>query len=136
MTSCLLFFAYIINGFIAKPDIHQMIRGSIIPTIEMNKEYMFTAAALIGTTLTVWGQFFVQSYFVDKGVSKKHLNSAKLDVFFGAIWTDVGSYFMIISAAATLFVHHIRINTAVDAALALGPAARGFFKASFRVGPS
>jgi Mn2+/Fe2+ NRAMP family transporter len=134
LTSCVLFFAYIINGFIAKPDLHEMIRGTVIPTIEMNKEYMFTAAALIGTTLTVWGQFFVQSYFVDKGVPKKHLRSAKLDVLFGAIWTDVGSYFMIISAAATLFVHNIRINDAADAALALGPLLGDFSKHLFAWG--
>lgn len=126
LTSCLLFFSYIINGFIAKPDVHEMIRGSLIPTVTMSREYMFTAAALIGTTLTVWGQFFVQSYFVDKGITARHLRSARLDVLFGAIWTDVGSYFMIISAAATLFVRHINISTAADAAFALKPLLGSF----------
>lgn len=121
LTSCILFFCYIINGFIARPDIPAMVRGSIVPTLPMNREYIFTATALIGTTLTVWGQFFVQSYFVDKGVSKKRLSSARLDVLFGAIWTNIGSYFIIISAAATLYVSNIRIESAKDAALALGP---------------
>jgi len=121
LTSCVLFFCYIINGFIAKPDIPAMIHGSFVPTLPMNREFIFTATALIGTTLTVWGQIFIQSYFVDKGIEEKHVKSVKLDVLFGAFWTDFVAYFIIISAAATLYVKGIRINSAIDAALALGP---------------
>jgi len=134
MTSCLLFFCYIINGFMSKPDIPQMISGSVIPTIEMSRDYIFTAAALIGTTLTVWGQVFIQSYFVDKGIEKKHMKNARLDVLFGAFWTDFVAYFIIISAAATLFVSGARIETAVDAATALGPALGPFAKHLFAWG--
>ncbi|MBN3033794.1 MAG: divalent metal cation transporter [Candidatus Saganbacteria bacterium] len=121
LTSCILFFCYIINGFIAQPDVPAMLRGSFVPTLQFNREFIFTATALIGTTLTVWGQFFVQSYFVDKGISRKNLRSARLDVAFGAFWTDVVAYFIIISCAATLFVSGVRIESAVDAARALGP---------------
>ena len=131
LTSCILFFCYIINGFIAKPDIPAMIHGSFVPSLPMNREFLFTATALIGTTLTVWGQFFVQSYFVDKGVDKKKLSSARLDVLFGAFWTDFVAYFIIISAAATLYVNKIRISSAADAALTLepllGPMAKHLF---------
>jgi Mn2+/Fe2+ NRAMP family transporter len=134
LSSCLLFFCYIINGFIARPDIPAMIRGSLIPVLPMNREFIFTATALIGTTLTVWGQFFVQSYFVDKGVEKKHLKSARLDVAFGAFWTDFVAYFIIISCAATLYVKQIRIERAVDAALALGPLLGEFSKHLFAWG--
>ena len=70
LTSSVLFFCYIINGFMAHPDIPAMLKGSLVPTLPMNREFIFTATALIGTTLTVWGQFFVQSYFVDKGIDK------------------------------------------------------------------
>lgn len=131
LTSCVLFFCYIINGFISKPDILAMMQGSVIPTLPMNREFIFTATALIGTTLTVWGQFFVQSYFVDKGIQKKNYKSAKLDVLFGAFWTDFVAYFIMISAAATMFANKIRINNAMDAAMAieplLGPLAKHLF---------
>jgi len=98
-----------------------MLRGSFIPTLQMNRDYIFMATALIGTTLTVWGQFFVQSYFVDKGIDKKHIKNARLDVLFGSFWTDFVAYFIIISCAATLYVKGIRIEDAADAALALAP---------------
>lgn len=134
LTSCILFFCYIVNGFIARPDIPAMLRGSFVPTLPMNREFIFTATALIGTTLTVWGQFFVQSYFVDKGVGKKHLRSARLDVLFGAFWTDFVAYFIIISCAATLFVNGVRIETAVDAARSLAPFLGEFAKHLFAWG--
>jgi len=121
LTSCILFFCYVINGFISRPDIPAMIKGSFVPSLPMNRDFIFTATALIGTTLTVWGQIFIQSFFVDKGIDKRHIKSAKLDVLFGAFWTDFIAYFIIISAAATMYVKGIRINSAVDAAIALGP---------------
>jgi Mn2+/Fe2+ NRAMP family transporter len=134
LTSCILFFCYIINGFLARPDIPAMLRGSFIPTLQMNRDYIFMATALIGTTLTVWGQFFVQSYFVDKGVDKKHIRNARLDVLFGSFWTDFVAYFIIISCAATLYVKGVRIESAVDATLALEPLLGEFAKHLFAWG--
>lgn len=134
LTSCILFFCYVINGFIARPNIPEMLRGSFVPVLPLNREFLFTATALIGTTLTVWGQFFVQSYFVDKGIGKKNIKSARLDIFLGAFWTDFVAYFIIISAAATLYVKGIRIESAVDAALALGPLLGNFAKHLFAWG--
>jgi Mn2+/Fe2+ NRAMP family transporter len=134
LTSCILFVCYIINGFIARPDIPAMVRGSFVPYLPLNRDFIFTATALIGTTLTVWGQFFVQSYFVDKGIDKKRIRHARLDVLFGAFWTDFVAYFIIISCAATLFVKGIRIENAVDAALALGPLLGEFAKHLFAWG--
>jgi len=134
LTSCILFFCYVVNGFIARPDIPAMIRGSVVPVLPLNREFIFTAVALIGTTVTVWGQFVVQSFFVDKGIDKKRLRHAQMDILFGAFWTDFVAYFIIISAAATLYVKGIRINTAADAALALGPLLGDFAKHLFSWG--
>jgi len=134
LTSCILFFCYIVNGFLARPDVPAMLRGSFVPALPLNREFLFTATALIGTTLTVWGQFFVQSYFVDKGVDKKRIKSARLDIIFGSFWTDFVAYFIIISAAATLYVKGVRVGSAVDAALALGPLLGDFAKHLFAWG--
>lgn len=134
LTSSILFFCYVINGFIAKPDLGEIVRGSLIPHLPMNRDFIFTATAAIGTTLTVWGQFFIQSYFVDKGVEKKHLKSARMDILFGAFWTGFVAFFIIISCAATLYAKGIRIEQAADAALALGPLLGDFSKHLFAWG--
>src|SRR3989338_5117242 len=46
LTSSVLFFCYIINGFIAHPDIPSMLKGSLVPTISLNRDFIFTATAL------------------------------------------------------------------------------------------
>ncbi|MFA4844751.1 MAG: divalent metal cation transporter [Candidatus Margulisiibacteriota bacterium] len=134
MTSCILFFCYIVNGFVARPDIPAMLHGVFVPTLPLNRDFLFLATASIGTTLTVWGQFFVQSYFVDKGVGKKYIKSARLDIFFGSLWCGVVAFFIIVSAAATLHVKGTPVNSAVDAALALGPLLGDFAKHLFAWG--
>jgi Mn2+/Fe2+ NRAMP family transporter len=134
MTSCILFFCYIVNGFVAKPDVPAILHGVFVPTLLLDRDFLFLATASIGTTLTVWGQFFVQSYFVDKGIGKKHIKSARLDILFGSLWCGLVAFFIIISAAATLHVKGIPINSAVDAALALGPLLGDFAKHLFAWG--
>ena len=134
LTSCVMFFCYIINGFIAKPDVPAMIQGSFIPTLQWNRDFLFMATAQIGTTLTVWGQFFVQSYFVDKGVTKKQIRSARMDIALAAFWTGIVAFFITISAAATLYSHNITIDNAVDAAMALEPLLGPFAKHLFAWG--
>ena len=44
----------------------------VTPTIEWTTPFLLTMIALIGNTITPWGQFFIQSYVVDKGLDIKH----------------------------------------------------------------
>lgn len=117
------YIVYIINGFIVKPDFAQAAKDMITPTIEWTAPFLLTMIALIGTTITPWGQFFIQSYVVDKGLNIKHYRAEKGEVFLGAFITDIVSFFIIISTAATLYKHGVRIENAADAALALRPLA-------------
>lgn len=134
LTSSLLFFAYIIAGLLAHPHWMDVFQGTVVPTIEWNSNYFYTAVALIGTTITAWGQFFVQSYFVDKGVAVEHLNYSRFDVFAGSFWTNFVAFFIVIATAATLYKAGIVIEDAGQAALALEPLAGTFAKHLFAWG--
>ncbi|MBI5412139.1 divalent metal cation transporter [Candidatus Peregrinibacteria bacterium] len=134
LTSSFLFFAYLITGTLVKPDWTEALRETLIPSIVWSKEYFYTAAALIGTTITAWGQFFIQSYFVDKGVTAEHLKYSRWDVFMGAFWTDFVAYFIILATAGTLYKAGIHIETAAQAAIALQPLAGAFAKHLFAWG--
>jgi len=134
LTSALLFFAYIIAGFMAHPDWGLALKGTFIPQLEMTQDFFYTAVALIGTTITAWGQFFVQSYFVDKGVASEHLRYSRWDVFMGAFWTDFVAFFIILATAGTLYKAGIRIEDAGQAAIALEPLAGSFAKHLFAWG--
>ena len=128
------YLVYIINGFIVKPDFSAAFLSLITPTMEWTTPFLLTMIALIGTTITPWGQFFIQSYVVDKGLNLKHYRVEKAEVFFGAFLTNIVSFFIIISTAATLYKYGIRINDAGDAALALRPLAGQFAQMLFAFG--
>ena len=128
------YLVYIINGFIVKPDFSAAFHSLITPTMEWTTPFLLTMIALIGTTITPWGQFFIQSYVVDKGLNLKHYRVEKAEVFFGAFLTNIVSFFIIISTAATLYKYGIRINDAGDAALALRPLAGQFAQMLFAFG--
>jgi Mn2+/Fe2+ NRAMP family transporter len=117
------YIVYIINGFIIKPDYAQAMKDMVTPTIEFTPVFLITMIALIGTTITPWGQFFIQSYVVDKGLEIKHYKAEKAEVYLGAFITDIVSFFIIICTAATLYTHGIKIDDAGDAAIALRPLA-------------
>lgn len=128
------YIVYIINGFLVKPDFAEATKSLFVPTLEWTPIFLVTMIALIGTTITPWGQFFIQSYVVDKGLDAKHYKAEKAEVFAGAFITDIVSFFIIISTAATLYKHGITITSAADAAEALKPLAGNFAQLLFAFG--
>lgn len=128
------YLVYIINGFIIKPDFGAALKDMVTPYIEWTPVFFLTMIALIGTTITPWGQFFIQSYVVDKGLDIKQYKAEKAEVYFGAFLTDIVSFFIIISTAATLYKYGIHITDAKDAAVALRPLAGNLAQALFAFG--
>lgn len=128
------YLVYIINGFIISPDFGEALKSLVTPTIEWSTPFIITMIALIGTTITPWGQFFIQSYVVDKGLNIKHYKAEKAEVFIGAFLTDIVSFFIIICTAATLYKAGITIHDAKDAAIALEPIAGHFAEILFAFG--
>lgn len=117
------YIVYIVNGFIVGPDFSQAFKDMVTPTVVWNAPWLLAVIALIGTTITPWGQFFIQSYVVDKGLDIKHYKAEKAEVYLGAFLTNIVSFFIILSTAATLYKYRINITDAADAAMALTPLA-------------
>jgi len=100
-----------------------------------NKAYVYTTAAVIGTTITPWMQFYLQSSIVDKGVTVRQYKASRLDVIIGSIFSDVVAWFIIVACAATLFAHGNRdISDAAVAAQALKPLAGDYAYILFSAG--
>lgn len=140
--SSMVYFTYIISGIMAKPDWGQVAKSIIVPSIPsassgMLKEYIVTVVALIGTTITPWGQFFIQSFTVDKRLDEKDLSIIKADVYFGAFFTATISLFIIVACAATIWSAGIPVSPTDDAATlatALAPLAGRFASGLFAFG--
>jgi len=131
---CLLYFTYVISGVLAHPPWGEVTAKMMVPSFRLDAGYINLAIALIGTTITPWMQFFLQSSVVDKGVSVDEYGYTKSEVFFGAFFTDFIAFFIIVATAATLYSKGIKINGAADAALALRPLAGDYAYALFALG--
>lgn len=121
--ACLLYFGYVLSGFMAKPAWSDIFYNTFVPRIKFDTEYIMLSIAIIGTTITPWMQFYLQSSIAEKGIQKNEYKASKLDVFIGCSITDIVSFFIIVTCATTLFAQGIRINEASEAALALKPLA-------------
>jgi Mn2+/Fe2+ NRAMP family transporter len=128
------YLVYIASAILAKPDWGLALKSLVVPTFTLDKDYIITAIAVIGTTITPWGQFFIQDYVVDKKLSIGDLKIARLDVFFGSFLTNFFSFFIIIACAASIFAVGGQIVDAKDAAMALKPVAGQFAAILFSFG--
>lgn len=122
---CLIYFTYVISGFLVHPDWGQVLHQTLVPPIQLNQGYLLTLVAVIGTTIAPWMQFYQQSAIADKNIKIAHLNYERIDTYAGAFLTDFVAFFIVVCTGATLYVHHIQINEAKDAALALAPLVGG-----------
>ena len=121
------YIAYIITGVLSGPDWHlAMVETIKLPSRSAwnDKGYVYMTIAVIGTTITPWMQFYLQSSIVEKGVSIRKYKASRLDVIVGSIFTDVVAWFIVVACAATLYTHGIRnIADPSDAAGAMKPLA-------------
>lgn len=126
--------SYVIAVFFIKPDWAAVGQALIRPTIQLDRDYILSILAVIGTTITPWGIFYLQASIADKGVEMTDYANTKIDVSFGAAWGNVISAFIIIVTAATLFTSNIVVEDAKDAALALEPLAGNWAGLLFAAG--
>ncbi len=131
---CLSALAYVATVFIIKPNWGEIVQAALIPHIEFNNEYILALLAVIGTTITPWGIFYLQASVADKGVDMDQFGDTKIDVAFGAGWGNIISAFIIITTAATLFTRGILVTNATEAAIALEPLAGSASRILFAVG--
>jgi Mn2+/Fe2+ NRAMP family transporter len=107
----------------------------VAPHGHVSSAYLLAVVATVGTTITPWGQAFIQSYCADKRLGPEHLRTSRFDVALGAFLTNSIAAFIVIAAAATLWAHGERsIPDAAAAAKALGPLAGHAAETVFALG--
>jgi Mn2+/Fe2+ NRAMP family transporter len=100
-----------------------------------NQGYLYMVIGLVGTTIAPWMQFYLQASVVEKGVTRRDYTASRIDVVAGCFFTDIVAWFIIVSCAATLFVHgHREVRDAADAAQALRPLAGDYAYILFALG--
>jgi len=125
----LVYLAYIVSAVLARPHWHDVAVGTLMPKLDFkNSLYLVTIVGLIGTTISPYMQFFLQSAVVEKGTRVAQLTLARIDVIAGSILAIALAGFMIIANGATIFAaqqHGAKfdLSQAADFAQALKPLA-------------
>ncbi|MCO6512822.1 MAG: Nramp family divalent metal transporter [Aridibacter famidurans] len=131
----LVFLCYIFSAFMAGPDWGEVASEIASPRISADPGYLFMVIALIGTTITPFMQFFVQSSTVEKGLDEDELSLARTDVIVGTCFALLVAAFIVISTAATLHASGITtVDSAATAAEALAPVVGDYAKYLFAIG--
>jgi NRAMP (natural resistance-associated macrophage protein)-like metal ion transporter len=129
--------AYVGAAILAKPDLLEVIKGTLIPTIRFDQKFLSLLVAVVGTTLSAYLYTWQSNQEVEeeiamgrrrlsqrKGATKQELQETKTDVISGMFFSNLVMYFIILSTASTLFKSGAtEINTAAEAAEALRPLA-------------
>lgn len=133
----LALFAYIASSFFAKPALVDVLKGTFIPTFQLNSTFISTLVAILGTTISPYLFFWQASQEVEeevsmgrtqlwqrRGASDKELKYAAWDVNIGMAFSNMVMFFIILATAATLHkAGKTDITSATDAAEALRPLA-------------
>jgi len=129
--------AYIGSAVLARPELGPVLRGTFIPTIHFDKEFLSMTVAVIGTSLSAYLYTWQSNEEVEekiaagrrrlwqrRGATRSELKRSMWDVIFGMFFSNLVMYFIILATAATLFKSgKTNIDSAAEAAQALQPLA-------------
>jgi Mn2+/Fe2+ NRAMP family transporter len=129
--------AYGAAAVLARPDPAQVLRGTFVPTIAFNQEFLSILVAIIGTTLSAYLYTWQSNEEVEEeiamgrnslqereGATRRELRETRRDIFWGMAFSNIVMYFIILATGSTLHPAGKRqIETAADAAEALRPVA-------------
>ena len=144
----LALFAYVGAAILAKPDLGALVRGTFIPHMAFNADFLSMIVACIGTSLSAYIYTWQSNQEVEdkiaqgrrtlrerRGATERDLKAKRTDVVTGMLFANVILYAIILSTGATLHkAGHTDIDTAAQAAAALEPLAWGAAKYLFALG--
>src|SRR4051812_1253187 len=140
--------AYVVAAVLAKPDPMAVLRGTFVPTIRFDREFLSLLVAIVGTTLSAYLYTWQSNEEVEeeiamgrttveerKGATREELRQSRRDILWGMAFSNLIMYFIILSTGSTLYPAGKReIDTAAQAAEALRPLAGDAAGILFAVG--
>jgi NRAMP (natural resistance-associated macrophage protein)-like metal ion transporter len=142
-------FAYVAVIFFVRVGWHEVLRGSLVPHLKFQKDYLTAIAAVLGTTISPYLFFWQSSQEVeevkknrgekalkrDPHQARVQLERIRLDTYIGMALSNAVAFSIILTAASTLHAHGITdVATSAQAASALEPLAGRFAATLFAGG--
>ena len=132
----IVLFVYMVVPFIVHTDWRAVIKATVIPHLELNKDYLGILVAILGTTISPYLFFWQATMEVEELKEKQKKNTKvvvatnrmfllmKSDVNIGMFLSNVIMFFIILTTGSVLAAGGVhKIDTVEQAALALKPLA-------------
>jgi Mn2+/Fe2+ NRAMP family transporter len=119
--ACVIYIAYVVAGFLVKPDWKEALITSVRPRLFFDSGYITMLIAMVGTTIAPWMQFYLQAAVVEKGITANEYAESRIEVVVGCFMTSVIAFFIIVACAGAYKGHPTDIQSAQEAAVALKP---------------
>jgi Mn2+/Fe2+ NRAMP family transporter len=130
----MIYLTYVFSGFMANPPWQEVVKQIVVPHLRFDKDYFLLFITMVGTTITPYMQFYLQSAVVDKGVRIEEYKYVKYDVYAGSFMTIFIAFFIILATGTILHPAGVVVDSAADAARALEPLAGNFASHLFAIG--
>ncbi len=130
----LIYLTYVFSGIMSNPPWKEVARQIMVPHIRLDKDYLLLFITMVGTTITPYMQFYLQSAVVDKGIRVDEYRYAKFDVYAGSFMTVFIAFFIVLSTGTILHPAGVIVDSAENAAQALQPLAGDFASHLFAIG--
>ncbi len=132
--------AYVAVAFIVPIHWGDVAHAIVLPKMSLKPDYLTTVVAVLGTTISPYLFFWQASKEVEEMRSAPgqapllrvpqqapaQLRRIRFDTWVGMGVSNFVAFFIMLTAAATLHLHHIEVQTSSDAARALEPIAGRF----------
>jgi len=142
---CISLFAYPVTVFIVSQPWLTLLKATVIPHIELNFQFLFIITGVLGTTISPYMFFWqaseeteeerMEHLLIGKGkphIGKGFIKNLRIDNFVGMLFSEIGTWSIIVVTATVLNAHGItNIRTAADAAKALEPLVSTFPNAGY-----
>ncbi|HKT59108.1 MAG TPA: divalent metal cation transporter [Gemmatimonadales bacterium] len=140
--------AYAVAAVLARPEPGAVLRGTLIPTLQFNRESLSILVAIIGTTLSAYLYTWQSNEEVEEEIARGdttveeravatsgELRRTRRDILWGMAFSNIVMYFIILATGSTLYPAGKRdIATAAEAAEALRPLAGDAAGVLFAIG--
>jgi Mn2+/Fe2+ NRAMP family transporter len=138
LAMALVFIAYPIAAFLAKPDWGQVALQTIRPSFQLTSAYLLLFVGTVGTTITPYMQLYLQSSVAEKRIPLEDYPNERNETYLGALFGDIIAGFIIIATGATVFIASngagVQLQFASQAAEALVPIAGQYAGLLFAIG--
>ncbi|HWT37146.1 MAG TPA: divalent metal cation transporter [Paraburkholderia sp.] len=146
--SALSLLAYVAVALVVPIRWTEVVHAVAMPRMSLTSGYLTTVIAVLGTTISPYLFFWQASQEVEEMRAEPRqaplvkepmeapaqLRRISFDTWVGMGVSNVIAFFIMLTAAATLHVHHIDVKTSADAARALEPIAGRFAYVLFALG--